>query len=507
MPKKFFTKNKIITIIILVVAALGVGFWYTRSGKAPETVNVVRGSIFEEVILTGKTEAAQNIDLSFDRAGRIAEVSANVGDRVNPGQVLAKLDSSDLSAQLDSSLANIKMEQAKLDQLKKGTLSDGGTISSSAVVGAENDLRDADEALLQALSNSYTKADDAVRNLTDTFFENPRTPNANYNFSDVTTEELIDLSFTRRKIEDLLVNWEAKFNALSLSSDPIVEYSYNLNNLFVIRAYLDRLSKVVNSVTSGVNTTAEQLSISRSNISSARLEVNAAITNLQAARQEQTSAKNRLDSVLVTPEELTIGEAGIEQAKADADQIRAQIRKNSITSPISGLVTRQDAKVGETVNIGVNVVAVMSDGSFLIEANVPEVEVGKIVVGDKVAITLDAYVGEDWTGQITYIEPAETLVDGVVNYKVKVSFDKNDPRLKSGLTANLKIKTSQKENVLILPQYAIKETDKGTFVEKAINDKESVEVPVTIGVRSQDGRVEILSGLVEGDIVQTSDVK
>jgi HlyD family secretion protein len=222
---------------------------------------------------------------------------------------------------------------------------------------------------------------------------------------------------------------------------------------------------------------------------------------LQIAKQAVSAAQNKLALTLTTPEELLIGEANVEQAQAQADQIRAQIGKNMIISPIFGVVTRQDAKVGETANPGVNVVTVMSAGQFEITANVPEVDVGKIALGNKVTITLDAYSGEVWTGRVSYVEPAETIIDGVVNYKIKVSFDKADQQLKSGLTANLTIETVRKDQVLILPQYAIIENDRGSFVEKNLGNNQTAEVAVKIGIRSQDGKVEIISGVKEGDEV------
>ena len=72
---------------------------------------------------------------------------------------------------------------------------------------------------------------------------------------------------------------------------------------------------------------------------------------------------------------------------------------------------------------------------------IPETDIGKVAMGDAVSMTLDAFSGETFTGTVFYIDPAETILQGVVDYKVKVSFNKPDTRLKSGLTANLDIQT------------------------------------------------------------------
>jgi multidrug efflux pump subunit AcrA (membrane-fusion protein) len=141
-----------------------------------------------------------------------------------------------------------------------------------------------------------------------------------------------------------------------------------------------------------------------------------------------------------------------------------------------------------------------SEGRLEIEANVPEVDIGKVAAGNIVRITIDAFPNETFTGKVRYIDPAETVVDGVTNFKIKVDFDTVDKRLKSGLTANLTIETLKKDNVVILPLYAISENASGTFVQKREGDK-TILVPVTIGLRGYDGKVEILSGVQAGEVV------
>ncbi|MBI5733225.1 hypothetical protein HY967_04760, partial [Candidatus Jorgensenbacteria bacterium] len=71
-------------------------------------------------------------------------------------------------------------------------------------------------------------------------------------------------------------------------------------------------------------------------------------------------------------------------------------------------------------------------------------------------------------------------------------------RLKSGLTATLNIRTSEKEGVIIIPQYTLIENDEGTFVRRVDNGS-TKDIPVTIGIRGQNGMVEIISGINEGD--------
>ena len=115
-------------------------------------------------------------------------------------------------------------------------------------------------------------------------------------------------------------------------------------------------------------------------------------------------------------------------------------------------------------------------------------------------MTLDAFPNETFSGKVFYIAPAQTNTQGVISYQIKISFSKVDPRLKSGLTANVIIQTKQHNDVLILPQYAILQNDNGTFVETLVG-KMVTTTPVTLGIQDQKGNVEILSGVSFGEQV------
>jgi membrane fusion protein (multidrug efflux system) len=163
-------------------------------------------------------------------------------------------------------------------------------------------------------------------------------------------------------------------------------------------------------------------------------------------------------------------------------------------------VTKQDAKVGEVVTSGAKIISIISDNSLEIESNVSEISIGKVSIGNKVEIRFDAFPEKIYMGKVSYIEPAETIIDGVVNYKTTVNFDEYFPEIKSGLTSKLDIITATREDSLIIPQYAITEKSDGQYVSK-LNGRNYLDQKVEIGIRGQDGSVEVLSGLNEGDTV------
>ena len=195
-----------------------------------------------------------------------------------------------------------------------------------------------------------------------------------------------------------------------------------------------------------------------------------------------------------------LADAKIAQAQASVDSVTAKIKDAQIIAPISGTVTQFDAKVGQLASPNMSLVSIMSKDGYEVDAGVAETDIGKIVLGDTATMTLDAFPNETFAGVVFYVAPAETNREGVITYLVKISFDKIDARLKSGLTANVAIETKHKDGVLILPQYAILQNDQGTFVETLENNKVK-QNSVTLGITDQKGNVEVVSGVTEGEQV------
>jgi HlyD family secretion protein len=190
----------------------------------------------------------------------------------------------------------------------------------------------------------------------------------------------------------------------------------------------------------------------------------------------------------------------VKQAQASVESALAKLENAQILAPLSGTIIQFDAKIGQLASPGTPLVSIMSGGGYEVDSGVSETDVGKLAVGNRVTMTLDAFPGELFSGSVFFIAPSETNVQGVVSYQVKIAFDTLDPRFKSGLTANISIQTKRKENALILPQYAILQNDEGTFVEIVENNKVTRH-PVTLGIQDQKGDVEVVSGVTLGEQV------
>lgn len=515
---RFFTVPRVILgVLLLIFIFLGASVWYARRNALDLSgaITVKKGTITQEVMVTGKTAPAENVTLSFEKTGKVATVAVDVGDRVTAGETLVTLEASDLRAQENQAEANVESLSAKLQQLRNGTRPEELAVDRAKVTSAEAALADAEQDLLNKRNDAYTKSDDAVRGKTDQLFSNPRSTSPVLRISSSNPQLESDLQSARQNLEPILVAWQATLINNPTTDNLDATVALSKTNLDRVRSFLAQMALYTNSLSQTASYSQATIDGYKTDISTARTNTNTAITNLSTSEEKVRStnsdlaiahAELALSEAGSTPEEISAQEAAVKEAEAARDAARAEIAKTILLSPIRGVVTIQEAKRGQIVAANAPVVSVISEQHLEIEANVPEVDVSKIALDNPVAITLDAFPNETFTGAIVHIDPAETIIDGVVNFKVKIDFTRTDPRLKSGLTANLTIKTKEHADVFLLPQYAIIENDNGTFVQK-IEGTAVREVPITIGIRGQDSMVEILDGVLEGDRVLNIGIK
>ena len=494
-------RSKIIGSIVLIVLIIIVATH--KSGPTYQFVAVTRGPITETVSITGNTVPVESVSLGFNSTGIVSKTYTKVGEQVHKGDVIATLESGDLYAQAKQAEANVSTQEAKLAGLRAGTRPEDIAASQAALEKSRQDLTNYYTSISDTSNDAYAKASDAIRvQLDPMFFDDEGTkPQLTYTSgfpSNIVTTERLDVtailnSWSNTPSEGTLskaISDMEKIRVLITDTGKTLDATPNLSDT-EIASYKAAITVAQTEVT----TAAKALSTLSQNIASQKLTV--------AQLQSQLDLKN----AGTTPEDIAAQEAQVASAKAGLDSMYARLGNNRIVAPIDGTVTQFDAKIGQLAATGSSLVSIISSGSFEVEGLISEIDIGKVAVGNPVSMTLDAFQGEVFTGSIYYIDPAQTTTDGVVGYKVKVKFDTDDPRIKSGLTANIDIKTRSKSSALILPQYAVLQNDEGIFVQKLVNVKKNgkggtVEnAPVTLGLQDQDGNVEIVSGITDGEQV------
>jgi len=256
----------------------------------------------------------------------------------------------------------------------------------------------------------------------------------------------------------------------------------------------------VNTAQSAVNTAQDTLNQSKatqqSKIDTAQAAVNAAISALEIA-----VAKLDLEKAPARQEDLDLQAAKVKQAEAALEIAKNQLSDNILQAPADGVVTAVNYEIGETTALTKAVVTMFSEGRFEIEVDISEADIAKVRIGYTVNVDFDAYGSEMvFTGEVTYIEPAETVIQDVVYYKVTIQFDDKGFEIKPGLTANTEILTAEKKGVLMTLQRAVYEREGQKYI-KVLSVGAEVEKAITIGLKGDGGLVEVLDGLVEDEEV------
>jgi HlyD family secretion protein len=221
---------------------------------------------------------------------------------------------------------------------------------------------------------------------------------------------------------------------------------------------------------------------------------------------------------------LVVLQHNLEAATANVKQAKESLSYTTITSPIDGVVTRLNNKVGELVimgimnNPGTLIMEVADLSQMLIVAQIDESDVGKLQVGQKAAIHIDAFADDEFTGVVDSIALSHDWSTTMTKYyRTEVLLDPTEEKLYSGLTAHVEIETKKHEDVLKVPAQAVlgREVDTlpldirensaevdtsktfATVVYRYIDGK-AVVTPVKIG-QSDLTHIIIKSGITEED--------
>ncbi len=537
----------IIGLVILLLIDLGLAYQSWQTGNKPEysLVSIEKGSIVETVSATGTVKPASQIDLQFTSSGKVVDVKVEAGDRVSAGQILASLDSGDLFYQAQNAEASLQAARARLAQLLAGASAQDIALVETAVVNAEKNLEDAKKSLTDAEASAQNSLDDvyedAQRTIESSLLTAQNAIKANEETLDSTklsatlsvldSQTLIDAKNLRTIAELYFENAEISVSNLKTNfsqaniDEADAKLKTALNSIYSAlgRTYdslaatitssglsqtdLDTFKLTISTHRSNANTALTNLVSAQQNIASQKI-INQ--TNLNASQAKVTQAEGQLQTAqdqltlkkaLPRQADIDLYQAQVKQAEATLNQTRYQISQKSLTAPIEGIVTNVAIEKGETASLSQVAISMNSLSNFEIESNIAESDIAKVSLGQKVEITFDAFIAtEKWEGKIIKIDPAETIIQGVVYYKTIIGLSSNDERVRPGMTANLEIETARKENALILPRNAVKESNGRKFIQ-ILDSKEIKEKEIETGLKDAGGNIEIISGLKEGDKV------
>ena len=412
-----------------------------------QTVAAKKGDLVAIVGATGIVNANQSASLSWQTNGRVAVINVKLNDLAVKDQMLAELDPASVSQTINSARADLVSAKRNLEDVLQSKTSEA-------------------DAYL-----TLTKAEDKVKTT-----KNDR-DHWNYKNSDWIRVYQTRSVFLQAANE--LKKAQNAFDAVAMQPSGDASKKAANEKLAAAQLAYDKALRNLNLILGRTydNTVAEDFA------------------NYDLAIAKADDARRVWERLVNGP-----NKDDIEAAQAKVDAAESAVKMAKITAPFNGTITQVDAKVGDEVKTGIASFRVDDLSRLLVKVEIPEVDVNRVNVGQRVELTFDAVLGSKYTGTVSEVEPVGTDNQGVVNFTITIELKDGDGEVRPGMTAAINIVVSEIKDVLIVPNRAVSKKS-GNYMVFILKNNQVTEIPVEIGA-SSDIETEITKGdLKEGDLV------
>ena len=522
---KLFTHIIFWAIGIALVATVAYFGLSEKKNPDEQLFTVTQRDVVQSVQLSGEVAAVNQLDLSFESAGKIKNVFFNQGQEVATGTLLAELDHDDLDADLLYAQGAIQSARAAIRSAEASVQKAEANLS---LVQAQNRGTDSSIASAQTkLANTITEQKTLVSNAYKELLSNDLQAYAidsnktlvvplitgTYQGSETGSIEFDFYSSAARtgnsaRITGLItgnVSFDIFGNPEQIGAStlfitlPTAGNSYN-NSEWTIpipntrsTTYQAKLSAYENAKEVQTQKVSQAESELNKLISEQANEDSLAVTTAQAQQASAAIEEARAN--------LLQSYGSLKQAEANVAQIEAKISNTKITAPFTGTIALQSYKAGQNVTAnGASGITLITSGEYELEMSVPEIDISKITIGDKARVRLDVYSTDvEWIGQLTETNLVETEVDGVPVYTSKIRVTNPDERIRVGMNARALIEINRADKAVAIPaSYIISNNDTYTVLVK-ISEHETEERIITLGLLGTDNFYEVTTGLQSGE--------
>lgn len=436
--------------LFLILTTLAVSACNVNQSQAQQQIQVTKGDITLKVSGSGKVEADTYARPSFGNGGKVTQLNIKEGDKVTKGEVLAQLETDNLELALSQAKVAQSQAQVALTQSQSGL-----TQAQSSLALAQFNL-DKTQAVSE-IKDAITNAEWTIK-AAQVSLDQARASN------DTSGANIMTKYITSAQGE--LLNQQKKLK--TLLNQP--EYAGVLTYDIFGQTY-DRL-------------TVEDVHLKELAVESAQLAVDQAQQNIELAKRSVDQA----DKAIVVAQN--------------------QLDDATITSPINGIAVTVNLKEGDVIpSVSVNPTSpiyIIDPNTLQVTAQIDEIDIANVKVGQKVIITLDSAPNVPYEGRVKSIDKAPVANpqnSGVVVYNVKVAFvNPPPPQVMLGMSATVDIVSAEKTGVLLVPNRALTQDSQGNPAVDIMVDNKVESRRVQLGIT--DGiDTEIVSGLKAGDTV------
>lgn len=448
-------RKAIIAIIVLAVVAGGVFLFIRfRDGQRAsamsdlQTVAAERGELVASIGATGTVRANQTANLPWQTTGSVSEVSISVGEQVTADQILAKLE---------------------VTSLPQNVL-----LAGVDLVNARNALEDlleppTDLAVKQA-EQAIAKAGETVRDL-ERYVNNLKTASTQSNIDQARASMTLAKDQLDKAREDY-APYENK------PEDNLVRATL-LGRLAQVQAQYDAAARRLNNLLGTANP----------------VDLAVAEADLALAQAQLEDAQENYDDLLAgaSADDIAAAEARVAAAQATVDLQR-------IAAPFAGTITQINSKSGDQISPGTLAFRLDDLSRLLVDVQVSEIDINNVQEGQEVVVTFDAIPGHEFNGVVSEVALVGTSLQDVVDFIVTVELTDPDETVKPGMTAAVNIAVSQLEDVLLIPNRAVRVLD-GNRVVYILKNGVPTPVEVSLGASSETNSQVVEGDLQEGDLV------
>jgi HlyD family secretion protein len=513
----WFTKKKIIwtVIILIIVGFIGYRIKVSKNtASGVQTAVATKQDIQQTVLSTGQVVSSTDLNLGFQASGVVTQVLVKEGDKVKAGQTLATLNQSSASASLTTAEGSLAQAHANYEKVVQGSSNTQIAVTEQAVNTAEVALNNATTTLATTQSQQST----AVKNSYNTLLNTSITAIPASGNTDTITP-VITGTYTGTSVGVYNISLYATGGGLQFQASGLENFPGNVRNqptqmgTFGLYIQFSNIAPAVGDTwTVSIPNTYAAVYVANYNAYQTALQtqasaVSAAQGQVQSAQSALAQAQATLNNQLAqaSSADIDAAKAQILSAQGQVASAQAIFNNTILKAPLDGTITQVNTKIGEQASSLAEVMVLQDVGDLHAEADVSEADIASLQPGQSVDFTFDA-LGPDrhFAGSVLTINPASTVISGVVNYLVKATLP-NIPDIKPGMTANMTILVAKKAGVLAVPSSAIINQNSNQYVRIVDDIKKGTyhQVQVQTGLQADGGLIEITSGLSEGQTVVT----